>query len=274
MLKLGVIGTSTKADERRLPLHPDHLSRLPEELRRQLVFEHCDGEPFGISDADLGSLAGGTASRGELLATLCTATGPDPGGDRAKADPHRVRGHVRLGPDGQVGRHTFYKNNELAGYCGVLVREEVLGCHYVRLRRGNQGEPGLIVVEHDGSERPFLDLLGEADIIVNGIFQDPDESVMFVDAEDVPRLKRDGLIVDVSCDEGMGFSLAKPNGRYRHEPLVAVQRRATRLLLEARDQSVVRKYPHRDAGKNRGGRSPDWDSRLLHCEKGGKPEDE
>jgi hypothetical protein len=166
------------------------------------------------------------------------------------------------GPDGQVGRHTFYKNNELAGYCGVLhalqlkgidghygdqrktiivsfgavsrgaiyalkargfgditiciqrpdheVREEVLDCHYVRLRRGHQGEPGLIVVEHDGTERPFLDLLSEADIIVNGIFQDPDDPLMFVGAEDVSRLKRDCLIIDVSCDEGMGFSFAKP----------------------------------------------------------------
>jgi alanine dehydrogenase len=86
----------------------------------------------------------------------------------------------------------------------------VLGCHYVHLRRGKQGEPRLLVVEHDGTERPFLDLLSEADIIVNGVFQDPDAPLMFVVAEEVSRLKRDCLIVDVSCDEGMGFSFAKP----------------------------------------------------------------
>jgi alanine dehydrogenase len=66
------------------------------------------------------------------------------------------------------------------------------------------------VVEHDGTERPFLELLGEADIIVNGIFQDPDDPLMFVGAEEVCRLKRDCLIIDVSCDEGMGFPFAKP----------------------------------------------------------------
>jgi alanine dehydrogenase len=66
------------------------------------------------------------------------------------------------------------------------------------------------VVEHDGTERPFLELLGEADIIVNGIFQDPDDPLMFVGAEEVCRLKRDCLIIAVSCDEGMGFPFAKP----------------------------------------------------------------
>jgi alanine dehydrogenase len=90
------------------------------------------------------------------------------------------------------------------------VREEVLDCHYVRLRKGQGGEPGPVVVGHDGTERPFLELLGEADIIVNGIFQDPDDPLMFVAAEEVSRFKRDCLIIDVSCDEGMGFPFAKP----------------------------------------------------------------
>jgi N5-(carboxyethyl)ornithine synthase len=166
------------------------------------------------------------------------------------------------GPDGHVGRHTFYKNNELAGYCAVLhalqlrgidghygdprktivfsfgavskgaiyalkargfgditiciqrpdhmVREEVLGCHYVRIRRDGQDQARLVVVEHDGTERPLIDLVSEADIIVNGIYQDPDKPLMFVTANEIPRLKRNCLIVDVSCDEAMGFPFAKP----------------------------------------------------------------
>jgi N5-(carboxyethyl)ornithine synthase len=290
MLKLGVIGTSKKESERRVPLHPDHLSRLPEKLRRRLIFEQGYGEPFGIPDSELAALAGGTASRRELLADLGAVVLPKPvltdlqtlreGGllwgwphcvqQRAMAQAAIDRKQTIIafedmfawGPDGQVGRHTFYKNNELAGYCGVLhalqlkgidghygnqrktviisfgavsrgaiyalaargfrditiciqrpdhlVREEVPGCHYVRLRKGAPGEPELLTVEHNGTERPLLDLLGEADIIVNGIFQNPDDPLMFVGAEDVSRLKRDCLIIDVSCDEGMGFSFARP----------------------------------------------------------------
>ena len=38
-LKFGVIGTSRKEDERRIPIHPEHLIRLPEQIRRQLIFE-------------------------------------------------------------------------------------------------------------------------------------------------------------------------------------------------------------------------------------------
>jgi len=32
--KMGVIGTSKKEDERRVPIHPDHLKRLPENIRK------------------------------------------------------------------------------------------------------------------------------------------------------------------------------------------------------------------------------------------------
>lgn len=34
-LTLGVIGTSEKTDEQRVPVHPRHLKRIPQEVRRQ-----------------------------------------------------------------------------------------------------------------------------------------------------------------------------------------------------------------------------------------------
>ncbi|NOY93742.1 MAG: NAD(P) transhydrogenase subunit alpha [Deltaproteobacteria bacterium] len=287
MLKIGVIGTSQKE---RLPIHPDHLPRLSKEIRQQLVFESGYGESLGVSDAELAGQSGGTASRDELLAELGTVVLPKPAvedlerlreGGVLWGWPHctqqRAMTQVAIdrrqtliafedmfvwGPDGHVGRHTFYKNNEMAGYCAVLhalqlrgidghygkprkiviisfgavsrgaiyalkargfaditiciqrpdhvVREEVLDCHYVRTRPGVGDEPRMMVVEHDGSERPFLELLGEADIIVNGIFQMPGEPTMFVMENEISHLKRDCLIIDVSCDEGMGFSFAKP----------------------------------------------------------------
>jgi hypothetical protein len=43
--KMGVIGTSKKEDERRVPIHPEHLKRLPEYIRRQLIFEKGYGAP-------------------------------------------------------------------------------------------------------------------------------------------------------------------------------------------------------------------------------------
>ena len=37
--KMGVIGTSRKEDERRVPIHPEHLKRLPVDIRKHLIFE-------------------------------------------------------------------------------------------------------------------------------------------------------------------------------------------------------------------------------------------
>ena len=41
------------------------------------------------------------------------------------------------GPNGQIGRHTFYKNNEMAGYCAVLHALQLKGIdgHYGNQRK-------------------------------------------------------------------------------------------------------------------------------------------
>jgi N5-(carboxyethyl)ornithine synthase len=52
------------------------------------------------------------------------------------------------------------------------VREEVLDCHDVKIRAGNENEARMMVEEHDGTARPLTELINEADIMVNGTFQD------------------------------------------------------------------------------------------------------
>ncbi|WOD06755.1 hypothetical protein [Marinomonas sp. GJ51-6] len=69
-LMVGVIGTSKKQDERRFPIHPAHLSRIPETLRHQLIFEKGYGIPFGVSDEEIAALTGGVATRHEILADI------------------------------------------------------------------------------------------------------------------------------------------------------------------------------------------------------------
>jgi len=289
-LTFGVIGTSKKEDEQRIPIHPEHLPRLPEQIRRQLIFEEGYGAPFGIADTEIAAQTGGVATRHEILANIGNVIIPKPvladlqelrEGGILWGWPHCVQQRALTqvaidrkqtliafedmfvwGPNGQIGRRTFYKNNEMAGYCAVLhalqlkgidghygnqrktiifsfgavsrgaiyalkargfrditililrpdheVREEVLACHYVRIREGNEGEARMIVVEHDGTERPLIDLINESDIIVNGTLQDPDQPMLFVSKEERSCLKPGCLIIDVSCDEGMGFYFAKP----------------------------------------------------------------
>lgn len=302
-LTLGVIGTSKKVDERRLPIHPEHLSRIPETLRRQLIFEEGYGAPFNISDSEIAAQTGGVATRHELLADIGTVIIGKP----VLADLQELReggtlwGYVHCvqqrditqvaidrkltliafedmfvwSPNGHIGRHTFYKNNEMAGYCAVIhalqlkgidghygnqrktiifgfgavsrgaiyalkahgfrditiciqrpdheVREEVLDCKYVRIRAGVEGEARMMVVEHNGAVRPLTDKISEADIIVNGTFQNTENPTDFVTEAESSCLKPNSLIIDVSCDEGMGFFFAKPttfkNPMFKYETI-------------------------------------------------------
>jgi len=174
--------------------------------------------------------------------------------------------------NGQKRRHTFYKNNEIAGYSAVIhalqlkgidghygnqrkvlifsfgavsrgaiyalkahgyrditicvqrtdeeVREEVLDVHYNRIRKGKKNEARMIVVEHDGSERPLLELINESEIIINGTYQNTDDPIDYVKEEEKGMLKSRTLIIDVSCDEGMGFYFAKPTSF--KNPMIAI----------------------------------------------------
>lgn len=291
MLKFGVIRTSKKANERRAPIHPDHLQRIPEPIRRQLIFEEGYAEPFNIADHEIAKLtSGSTMPRERLLSEIGNVIIAKPvlsdlealrEGGILWGYPHctQTRSITQAaidrkltliafeemfvwGPDGNIGRHTFYKNNELAGYCAILhalelrgidghygdqrkvlifsfgavsrgavyalkargfrdisiciqrpdheVREEILDCHYIRIEDNPNDDCRLVAVEHDGTRRPFTELISEADIIVNGSFQNPESPFTFVSSEEIPCLKPHSLIIDVSCDEGMGFPFAKP----------------------------------------------------------------
>ncbi len=90
------------------------------------------------------------------------------------------------------------------------VREEILDVHYVRIRQGNNNEARIVTVEHDGTVQPLSKLISESEIIINGIYQDTDNPTDFVTEEEKDILKPGCLIIDVSCDEGMGFYFAKP----------------------------------------------------------------
>ena len=52
--------------------------------------------------------------------------------------------------------------------------------------------------------------LAQHDIVVNCTLQDPNSPMMFLDENDLESLAPGTLIIDVSCDAGMGFSWALP----------------------------------------------------------------
>jgi alanine dehydrogenase len=57
---------------------------------------------------------------------------------------------------------------------------------------------------------PVATFLADCDIVVNCVLQDPDAPLIFVTEGDLPAFASGTLLVDVACDEGMGFSWARP----------------------------------------------------------------
>ncbi|GAA1986608.1 N(5)-(carboxyethyl)ornithine synthase [Microbacterium pumilum] len=285
---LGVIGTSRKPDERRVPIHPGHFERLPDELRSRVLVEEGYGDRFGVADLELLPFVGGFASRGEVMATSDVVLLPKPqledvgqlrDGQVLWGWPHLVQdGRMtqlaidkRLtviafeamnhwGQDGAFGLHVFHMNNELAGYCSVLHALQLCGStgdygrrltavvigfgatargavtalrahgvHDVRVLTNRrtasvaapihaahiiQFEPddeGIFseVITDDGRV-PLAPFLAESDIVVNCTLQDPNRPLIYLRENDLGALRPGSLIIDVSCDEGMGFEWAKP----------------------------------------------------------------
>jgi alanine dehydrogenase len=62
----------------------------------------------------------------------------------------------------------------------------------------------------EGSQVPLATYLAGFDIVVNCVLQHTDAPLMFLTGDDVAAFAPGTLIVDVSCDAGMGFSWARP----------------------------------------------------------------
>lgn len=289
LLTLGVIGKSLKENEMRVPIHPEHIKHIPAEIRKQITFEEEYGIRFGVDDNTLAKLTSGrVAFRDEILSGFDCVLMPKPlvtdlsevrKGAVVWGWPHCVQQKeiTQVSIDrkltliaweemftwsrtGDKGMHTFYKNNELAGYAGVNhalsltgiigyygkplkavvisfgsvsrgaiyalqgqgfkditvltgrpsneVKDQIPGMTFKQMKNDDLGN--MIVVEADGSTRPFTEELADVQIIVNGVLQDSDHPKMFVPAHDADKLMKGTLIIDISCDEGMGFWCAKP----------------------------------------------------------------
>lgn len=288
-MRVGIVATSLKPNEKRVPIHPDHLPEIPEHLRRQMIFEQGYGARFGREDREIERLVGGIAPREELMGAmdaviLLKPMARDfellPEGGMLWGWPHCLQQVANTqaaidrrltvlafecmfewGPDGSQGMHPFYRNNEMGGYCGVIhalglkgydahygksrkvlilgygavatgairalqgrgfdditvlrtspvqtPKPELPGCTYYYTRRPESG-PGLTVLGPQAQETPLIELLAESDIIISALFQDPNRPLMLIDEAQQARLKPGAYLLDLSCDEGMGYPFSRP----------------------------------------------------------------
>ena len=83
--------------------------------------------------------------------------------------------------------------------------------HSVRIAQFDHDNkaPFLSEVITERGRVPLAPFLAESDIVVNCTLQDPNAPLTYLRTEDLDAFRPGSLIVDVSCDEGMGFSWAK-----------------------------------------------------------------
>jgi alanine dehydrogenase len=289
LLTLGVVGSSRKPDERRVPLHPGHLERIDEDLRRHLVLESGYGERFGWSDDQLRGLVGAVRPRDDVVGGSDVVLLPKPQvadlADLADGGvlwgwPHCVQDHdlTQVAIDRRLtliafeamnhwaadmgfSLHVFHANNEIAGYASVLHALQLAGTtgEYGRrlsavvigfgaTARGavtallGQGISDVVVLTHrpvaavnapihaarlvhlededpathlsdvigDHGRVPLSTFLAQHDVVVNCTLQDPENPHMYLRTADLEHFAPGSLIVDVSCDTGMGFEWARP----------------------------------------------------------------
>jgi alanine dehydrogenase len=298
-LSLGVLVTSGKENEFRLPIHPQHFDRIDPDLRARIILERGYGDRYGVSDEHLATKVGQIRSREEIIATTDVLLLPKPtlddvaglrdeqvlwGWPHAVQDPQLTQICIdkRLTliaweamnhwtASGGFVVHVFHMNNELAGYCSVLHAMTLVGQtgHYGRRLRavvigfGNaargavtalnslgvhdvkvltlrdvtavaspfpsveldhldrmETDPSRTTVQTAVGRVPTAEFLAGHDIVVNCVLQDTDAPLMFVSDAELGEFGSGSLLVDVSCDSGMGFACARPTTF--QEPMIMV----------------------------------------------------
>ncbi|MBE7097079.1 MULTISPECIES: N(5)-(carboxyethyl)ornithine synthase [Bacillus cereus group] len=112
------------------------------------------------------------------------------------------------------GRHVFWRNNEIAGEAAILHAYNLYGklpyeTKVAILGRGNIGRGayktlvalGADVVMYDRrTEALFQKELEKYDVLVNAILWDVDRTDHIIYKDDLTRMKKGAMIIDISCD--------------------------------------------------------------------------
>ena len=288
LLTLGVLASSSMADERRLPLHPHHLDRIDEDVRARMIVERGYAADFQLEPGYVESRVGRVAERSEVIAAadvllLAKPQAADmaeiPDGRTLWGWPHCVQdaGMTQTAIDhrltliafeamnhwtqqGEFSLHVLHKNNELAGYSSVLHAMSLTGTtgnygprrsavvigfgatargavtalkahgiydiqvltqrdasavgspiHSAQITQLNtvEGATHLSTVPTEDGDVPLPTFLAAHDIVVNCTLQDVNAPLTYLRTEDLAEFAAGSLIIDVSCDEGMGFEWAR-----------------------------------------------------------------
>ncbi len=234
---------SHKENEHRRAIVPDDIKKM--EYPKALYFEYGYGKVLGISDEEYRNVGCNICSHEEVLTKniIC-----DPKiGDAdylENLNDQTIFGWIHATQNKDItdkiinakltvfawekmfqkGRHVFWRNNELAGEAAVIHGFQCFGrmpyeANVAVLGRGNTARGAIKVLNMLGAkvmqydrrtESLFREEIGLYDVIVNCILWDVSRNDHIIYKEDLLRMKRNSMIIDVSCDRNGGIETSVP----------------------------------------------------------------
>ncbi len=234
---------SRKEHENRRAMVPQDVAKLPHP--EALYFETGYGDVLGLTDDDYRRVGASVVSREEVLEKdiICD---PKVGDAEYLSLLHdqTVFGWIHAVQNRDItdkiisgrltayawedmfekGRHIFWRNNELAGEAAIMHAFRCYGrmpyeTTVAVIGRGNTARGAMRVLNMLGAdvrqydrktEALLRDELGMYDVIVNCVLWDTSRTDHIIYRDDLKRMKRDSMIVDVSCDRGGGIETSVP----------------------------------------------------------------
>ncbi|RZT96488.1 N5-(carboxyethyl)ornithine synthase [Ancylomarina subtilis] len=234
---------SVKENENRRALLPIHLSGV--KYKNQIYIESGYGDVMGYTDDDYSSLGINVVSREEVLSKniICD---PKIGDAEYLKDLscQTIFGWVHAVQNKEItdalvknklsayawedmfedGRHTFYKNNEIAGEAAIMHAYTLHGLFPYNTKvavigRGNIARGALKILTVLGADVTVYDRrtesllrkeMSEYDVIVNGILWDTNRTDHIIYKSDLSIMKAGALIIDISCDAAGAIETSVP----------------------------------------------------------------
>lgn len=235
---------SGKENEKRRALVPKHMQNIKN--CNSLCFEEGYATHMGIADSEYQALGCHIKPKKEVYKcdVVCNPKAPEPeerllfgSGQTLFGWIHAVQGRAITDflleskmtgiawEDMYVdGRHSFWRNNEIAGEASVLHAMQCLGrlpqgLDVAILGRGNCARGAYKTFTQHGARVMNFDRLTEKllrkevdkfDVVVNAVLWDVYRTDHVLYNEDLKRMRRGSIIIDISCDEHMGIESSVP----------------------------------------------------------------
>lgn len=235
---------SRKENEKRRAIVPEQIRQL--ENPQHLFFERGYGMVLGIADEALEECGCNICSREECLEKdiICDPKVGDAEYLNDLKSGQTIFGWVHATQNRGItdclvnngltayawekmydsGRHVFWRNNELAGEAAVLHAFECYGkmpyeTDVAVIGRGNTARGAIKILNMLGArvtqydrytEQLLRDELAMFDAVVNCVLWDVSRQDHIIHREDLCRMKRGAMIIDVSCDRGGGIETCVP----------------------------------------------------------------